>query len=589
VFYRFRETRALTMAQFFEMRYNRRLRIYAGIVCWVSGVLNFGIFPAVAARFFIYYCGIPDHFSVPGFGLHFSHWHAHFYHVMWSIPTIAPVMLIDLWLALTFVNMGGQVSVMITECIQGMFCCFAFLAVSFTVLVKLHWSQMVVALQQAPANQSMINPFHTGRVDDFNVWYYLIGFFASFYAYMSWQGGQGFFSSARTPHEQKMGSVIGIWRDIPRGLTITLLGLAALTVTKLPQFADTAHTVSAALSKIPNEHIQSQMQVPIAMAHFLPFVIKGLLATIFLFFSFTCHDTYMHSWGSIFVQDVYMPIKRKALSPEQHIKLLRFSITSVAVLAFLFSLFVPPTDKILMFFAGTGTLYAGGSGAVIIGGLYWRRGTIAAAYSSLTIGVLGGIICLTRPLWEGLYNSHFHHAAYNNQVIYFFTMVTALITYVTVSLVTSRTQELFNLDRLLHRGKYLTEADHLHAHDQVKQSKWAMVVGITKEFSKADRFLAIALIVWQAFWFGWFAVFCIAQVFSPLSDRAFVIYHYIHVILIPLILAVPSTIWFTVGGIMDIKALFRHLETAVRDANDDGRVISPDEPAQVDLEAVTPS
>ena len=133
VYYRFRETRAMTMAQFLEMRYSRRLRIFAGILCWTSGIINFGIFPAVAARFFIYFCGIPDHFHIPGIGF--------------PIPTIAPIMLVDLGLALSFVNMGGQISVMVTECVQGMFCAFAFIVVSATILIKVHWSQMVAAME----------------------------------------------------------------------------------------------------------------------------------------------------------------------------------------------------------------------------------------------------------------------------------------------------------------------------------------------------------------------------------------------------------------------------------------------------------
>ena len=62
VIYRFRQTRSLTLAQFFEKRYSRKFRIFAGIVAFVCGIINFGIFPAVGAQFFISYCGFPDSF-----------------------------------------------------------------------------------------------------------------------------------------------------------------------------------------------------------------------------------------------------------------------------------------------------------------------------------------------------------------------------------------------------------------------------------------------------------------------------------------------------------------------------------------------
>ena len=91
VIYRYRETRAMTMAQFFEIRYSRRFRIFMGMMAWISGILNYGIFPAVSARFFVYYCGLPETL----------HWGGV------AIPTFGVLMAIFLALALYFVLMGS--------------------------------------------------------------------------------------------------------------------------------------------------------------------------------------------------------------------------------------------------------------------------------------------------------------------------------------------------------------------------------------------------------------------------------------------------------------------------------------------------
>jgi Na+/proline symporter len=188
VVYRFRQTRALTMAQFFEIRYSRNFRIFAGILAFLSGIINFGIFPAVGARFFIYFCGLPQ--TIPLFGI--------------DISTFALIMIIILTLALFFVFSGGQIAVMITDFLQGSFVNILFIIIIIYLMLTINFSKIFEALQSAPVDKSLINPFKTSKVEAFNIWYFLIGVVGAIYSTLSWQGAMAYNSSAKSAHEAKM-------------------------------------------------------------------------------------------------------------------------------------------------------------------------------------------------------------------------------------------------------------------------------------------------------------------------------------------------------------------------------------------------
>ncbi len=160
-------------------------------------------------------------------------------------------------------------------------------------------------------------------------------------------------------------------------------------------------------------------------------------------------------------------------------------------------------------------------------------------------------------------------------------MISSLIIYSSVSLITGRGKKSVNLDRLLHRGQYAVDVAPIE--DEYHGSKWLKIAGITKEFGKSDRFLAIFLVTWNALNFLWFVIFSLINLLRPVSDHAWTTYWHIS-ILITAALALPCTVWFTVGGVIDIRALFRHLDAAVRDQSDDGRVKhEPETPSQSEV------
>ncbi|HEO72613.1 MAG TPA: sodium:solute symporter, partial [Candidatus Hydrogenedentes bacterium] len=375
VTYRYRETRVMTLAQFFEVRYSKSFRIFAGIILWVSGIVNFGIFPAVGARFFIYFCGLPPSFTVLGL----------------VIPMFPAVMLFLLSLSLLLVFIGGQIAVMITDFFQGMLTNVVFIIILVALFYVFDWSTICETLKMAPENASRIHPFRTDQVSGFNIWYFIIQAFVMVYGFRAWQGSQAYNFSARTAHEAKMAGILGEWRGLVMILLLMLLPIGAYVVMHNPDYAGIQANVTEALGRIENDAIRTQMTVPLALAEALPVGIVGLLAAVMLAAFVSTHDTYLHSWGAIFVQDVILPFRKKPFTPRQHLWLLRISILFVAVFIFVWSLLFRQTEYILMFFALTGAIWLGGAGAVIIGGLYWKRGSTAGAWAALSTGAVVGI------------------------------------------------------------------------------------------------------------------------------------------------------------------------------------------------------
>lgn len=567
VIYRFRETRALTLAQFFEIRYSRAFRVFAGILAFVSGVVNYGIFPAVGARFFVYFCGFPESFAVGGA----------------TVPTFAVVMGLFLTTAVILTNIGGQLSIMITDCVEGILSGLLYLVVIFGLYTVFSWSEISETMSTRPAGQSMFNPFDTSGVKDFNLWFVLMGLAINVYGTMAWQGNQGFNCSAANPHEAKMGGILGTWRGFARGVMIVLLGICAFTYMNHPDFATGAKTVEATLSTIENPQIASQMRVPVALGHLLPVGIKGAFCAIMLFALLACDGSYLHSWGSIFIQDVVLPLRKKPLEPHEHIRWLRWSILGVAVFSFFFSLLFRQTEYIFMFFAITGAIFLGGAGAVIIGGLYWKKGTAGGAWAGM---ITGSVLSLASIAIRQI-NPQF---PLNGQVLAFLSMLGAIAAYVGASLASGKGD--YDLDRLLHRGKYAVADDQVRQANAKPRTLLQKALGYDEHFTTGDKFVSGGLFAWSMFWFLVFIVVSLWNIIglsasslpSPLSSiRAWTTadwatYYHFAGILLPLVIGIVTTIWFTIGGITDMLKLFRRLDQQHEDAADDGTVAAPQEP-----------
>ena len=195
--YRFRETRAMTMGQFFEMRFSRSFRVTAAVIQSVSGIINYAIFPAVGARFLIYYLDLPGYVELGG----------------WALPSFQLVMALFLGAALLITLLGGQVTVLVTDCVQGLFSYPMYLLILAFILWRFDWgTQVMPVLSSGEPGHSLLNPFEIENLRDFNAFYVFVGITGMFLGRLSWGGTQGFNSSARSAHEARMGNLLGTWR-----------------------------------------------------------------------------------------------------------------------------------------------------------------------------------------------------------------------------------------------------------------------------------------------------------------------------------------------------------------------------------------
>lgn len=546
VVYRFRQTRALTMAQFFEIRYSRNFRVFAGLLAFFAGIINFGIFPSVGARFFIHFCGLPQSFNIASL----------------EISSYPVVMLILLFIALYFVFAGGQIAVIVTDFIQGILVNSVFILIILYFIIVFDWETIFITLSQAPDNASLINPFKTSHIEDFNLWFFIIGLIGLVYGKLSWQGTQAYNSSARTAHEAKMGEVLSNWRNIPQwNLFVVFVPIIAYTVMHNDTFSAVSASVQNMLAGIDSEAVQNQMRIPIVLGEILPIGMVGAFAAIMLAAFISTHDTYLHSWGSIFIQDIIMPFRKKSFAPEQHIRVLKYSIIGVAVFVFLFSLIFKQSEYIFLFFAITGAIFTGGSGAVIIGGLYWKRGTTAAAWSALITGsviAVGGII--THQLVDDFF--------INGQMFWGLAMGISALIYIVVSLLGGKKE--FNMDKMLHRGEYEI-GDETKVVQKVEKRGWK-ALGMGKEFTRGDKIIYVGTYAWTITWVLVFVVGTTYNLYTDVADASWMTFWkvYIYANLAASILAI---VWFAIGGVKDIKAMFKQLGTMKRDEHDDGTVI----------------
>ena len=438
--YRFRETKALSIGQFLEMRYNRPLRIYASTLRSVAELLANCMCPALAARFMIYYIGLPYSFNLFGF----------------KVPTFLILTLIMITLCVMICCLGGALSLLVTDTIQGFFCYPLLIIFTIFIIVKFSWNGVIVpVMNDRVAGQSFLNPYDIKGLRDFNMFALVVTVYSTIINRGNWAGTAGTIS-ARSPHEQKMAGIMGTWRNMFANVLYILMVILVIATlnhqfmakqarevrndlsakvlreviadnpdlqTKLntelkklppcdhviggtrPQDAPLSHDANLDTPHLNAVHqglrgistgaqryqefftLYHQMMLPVTLRHLLPVGMVGLFALFILLMMLSTDDSRLFSAAQTISQDCVVPFLKKDIPMKHHVLAIRLVAIGCGVFWFVGSFFMAQLDYVNMFVTIMCSMWIG-AGPMMIFGLYSRFGNTTGAFSSLISGMI---------------------------------------------------------------------------------------------------------------------------------------------------------------------------------------------------------
>ena len=663
--YRWRQTRCLSKGQFIELRYgSKSFRIITAAISSIAEAVTNAIGPAIAANFFIYYLDLPRWIHIFGF----------------SVPTYGVLVTICLVLALLIIWPAGRVSLLITDCCQGLLSYPIFVLIVGFIFLNFSWGMDIAPVMADRASgQSFIDPYDISQLRDFNLFALVVSLTSTIMNRASWIGNDTS-NTGRTPHEQKMAGILGSWRNGMAYVMILVVAVMIISFMNSANFSG-ANTrfktnnneirkvlsvkvmeqvvedpvrrseINAKVKDLPykshvvgvdkplaqydtlNRTTQSnldapyfdlvrrelgdtpqgraqfqeyrtlyqQMIMPTVLHEIFPVGLTGIFCLLMVMMLISTDDTRIFNAAGCIFQDMILPFCKKHLAPERHIFLLRITTLGVTLFFFVVSIFFRQMDYINMFTTIMCAFWTGGAGPIMIFGLYTRFGNLTGAWCSLIFGSGTSLVglCLQRNWAETVYPWIERHGwvgnvdavlrtlsgpfepyifwrmdavkfPINSYEIYFISMMLAISTYIIGSFLTYKP---FDLDKLLHRGKYSDTPE-------VKPEPWSMrtifskLICITPEYSTGDKVIAWSVFIYT-FVYQILISFVLVTVWNAIArwpKEWWNAYFLITSLIVPVIIGLISTVWFFWGGLVDGRRLFKDLAKRKEDPLDNGQV-----------------
>jgi SSS family solute:Na+ symporter len=341
-----------TVPEYFEKRFTPGVRWIAGVLTFLTGILNMGIFLQVEGRFLVIVMGLPSE----------------------TLPLVMGVLLV---FVVCYTMLGGMYSVVLTDVFQFVLILAGIILTSYFAFNSAGGTEGMIEAVKEQFGDAGFNIREAPKYGLlFLIWttmYYLSG-------WSSWQP-----VVQRTLSMQNVSTAMRLFRIsslfmLFRACIPMLWGIAALAI--LGVVAD------------------SQTALPEMLVHILPAGMIGFVIVGFLAASMSTYDSYLLSFSAIFVQDVWAPFVRRKISDDKRMLYTRVAIIIIAIFIYFWGVYFTFTDTVFRLIALTGSLSYAGIISGLVGGMYWKRINTRGAYVAFAASAIPPIISLIYPELE---------------------------------------------------------------------------------------------------------------------------------------------------------------------------------------------
>ena len=354
-----REYGMMTIPQFYELRYNKNVRIVGGLILFIGGVLNMGIFLKFDGIFLS---------EVMGFGPQ-------------ALGFIMTLMLI---VVMSYTILGGMFSVVITDFMQYVVLSFAMLATTIIVLLEVDLSTISNAITSG-LGESGINPVVNERFGwSFIIWILVTNVAAA----ALWQPGTSKALASKSPEVAKK--------------VFWITGLTFAGRAMIPMFWGVAAFAYFGAGE------NSTAAMPMLLGELVPVGLLGLLVAGLLAASMSTYSSYVLAWSSVLTLDVISKLKKGGFNEKITIRITQTISGLIGVFLLVFGLWYQIPETAFQYIFITGTMYTAGALGTVTAGLYWKKANNIGAMCALILGAVvpAGFLILENyaeilPTWLG--------------------------------------------------------------------------------------------------------------------------------------------------------------------------------------------